>query len=93
MTNTQNAVSIFNFENQQVDVLIIESNPWFIGKQVATILGYTVTDQAIRYHVDEEDKKTLTIDEIQTLQIKGFASPRGLTIINESGLYSLILKS
>ena len=94
MSNTQNAVSIFNFENQQVDVLTDEQgNPWFIGKQVATILGYTVTDQAIRYHVDEEDKKTLTIDEIQTLQIKGFASPRGLTIINESGLYSLILKS
>ena len=90
MSNTQNAVSVFNFDNQQVNVIIINNEPHFIGGQVTTILGYADTWDALKKHVDEEDKKVLSYAEVQNLQIAGFASPRGLTIINESGLYSLI---
>ena len=68
-------------------------NPWFIGQQVTNVLGYENGSRDINRHVDEDDRKVLSIEEIQKYQIGSFASPRGLTIINESGLYSLILKS
>lgn len=65
----------------------IEQNgePWFVGKDVAEVLGYADTAQAIRKRVDEEDKGVV---EMTT---PGGKQP--LTIINESGLYSLILSS
>ncbi len=65
----------------------IEQNgePWFVGKDVAEVLGYSDTAQAIRKHVEEEDKGVV---EMTT---PGGKQP--LTIINESGLYSLILSS
>lgn len=58
---------------------------WFIGKEVAEKLGYTDTDQAIRKRVFDEDKLTRRFD--------GSGQNRKMTIINESGLYSLILSS
>ena len=76
------------FENVDFGkVRIIEQNgePWFVGKDVATILGYSETAKAIRTHVDEEDKGVSVLD-----------TPGGkqeVIIINESGLYSLILSS
>ena len=104
MENTQNAVSIFNYENQQFDVLNIEGNPWFIGKQVCNILGYSNTKDALARHVDAEDKKlvdrsVLTNGVTDTVAnhdhsndaVSGINTK--ITIINESGLYSLILKS
>lgn len=65
----------------------IEQNgePWFVGKDVAEVLGYSDTAQAIRKHVEEEDKGVV---EMTT---PGGKQP--LTVINESGLYSLILSS
>ena len=65
----------------------IEQNgePWFVGKDVAEVLGYSDTAQAIRKHVEEEDKGVV---EMTT---PGGKQP--LTIINESGLYSLVLSS
>lgn len=59
--------------------------PWFVGKDVAEVLGYSDTFGALKKHVDAEDK--------QNCQNDSFDSPRGMTIINESGLYSLILSS
>ena len=76
------------FENAQfgkVRTLIKEDEPWFVGKDVAEVLGYADGFGAIKKHVDEEDK--------QNCQNSSFESPRGMTIINESGLYSLILSS
>jgi prophage antirepressor-like protein len=61
------------------------SNPWFVGKDVATILGYKDPKRGIYDHVDDEDKRGC---EINT---PGGKQP--LTFINESGLYSLILSS
>ena len=76
------------FKNEEFEVRTVKRNgePWFIGKDVATILGYERATKAIQDHVDEEDKDVVPIqDSIGRLQ----NSP----IINESGLYSLILSS
>lgn len=58
---------------------------YFVGKDVAEVLGYADTDKAIRNHVDDEDKLTR--------QFSGSGQARGMVVINESGLYSLVLSS
>lgn len=78
-------LQLFDFEGNQVRALEIKNEPWFIGKDVAKILSYSDTNQAIRKHVDDEDKLTR--------QFNGSGQNRNMTIINESGLYSLILSS
>lgn len=80
-------VQVFkNAEFGSVRTLERNGEPWFIGKDVATILGYERPTKAIQDHVDEEDKDVIPIqDSIGRMQ----NSP----IINESGLYSLILGS
>ena len=67
----------------------ISGEPWFVGKDVAEALGYCNTKDAITAHVASEDKKLIQRSEITTLEIPN----RGMTNINESGLYSLILSS
>lgn len=71
-------------------VIEISDELWFVGKEVAAILGYKDTAKALRVHVDGDDRRLVKVDEMATLDIK---SNYGLTIINESGLYSLILSS
>ena len=79
-------VQIFeNAEFGKVRTIVKDGEPYFVGKDVADILGYADTDQAIRKHVDEEDKLTR--------RFNGSGQNREMTIINESGLYSLILSS
>ena len=68
-----------------IRTITINDEPWFVGKDVAQALGYGDTDQALRKHVDAEDKLTRQID--------GSGQGRNMTLINESGLYSLILSS
>lgn len=81
-----NELQIFNnSEFGEVRVLEINSEPWFIGKDVAEVLGYKNGSRDINRHVDEDDR--------QNYQNGTLESNRGLTIINESGLYSLILSS
>lgn len=80
-----NELQLFNFENHEVRSLLINSEPWFIGKDVAETLGYTDTNQAIRKHVDDEDKLSRRFD------VSG--QGREMVIINESGLYSLVLSN
>lgn len=80
------------FENAEfgsVRTLMVNDNPYFVGKDVADILGYGNTRDALAAHVDEEDKVILQKSEITTFEIPN----RGMTVINESGLYSLILSS
>ena len=81
-----------------MDIQIFESNTfgkvrtltkngktWFIGKEIATILGYANTQDALQRHVDRDDKAEVGIhDGSQT---------RNMTIINESGMYALVLSS
>ena len=76
---------IFNFHGQEVRTLIIDDEPWFVGKDVADILGYSKARNAIALHVDEEDALKQGIPTIGGIQ--------DMLIINESGLYSLILSS
>lgn len=74
-----------NKEFGSVRTLTIDGEPWFVGKDVAVALGYSNTKDAISKHVDSDDKGW-----------SRFATPSGMqnmTIINESGLYSLILSS
>lgn len=80
-----NELQLFNFENNQVRTLLINDEPWFVGKDVADILGYQNGSRDINRHVHEEDR--------QNYQNGTFDSPRGMTIINESGLYALIFGS
>lgn len=80
-----NEVQLFNFENHEVRSLLINSEPWFVGKDVADVLGYKNTKDALAKHVDDEDKLGS--------QIATSGQNRNMTIINESGLYSLVLSS
>lgn len=74
-----------NNEFGEVRTLIKDGEPWFIGKDIADALGYAKASNAIGAHVDEEDKGA---SKQGTL-----GGEQEVTIINESGLYSLILKS
>ncbi|HCZ8063899.1 TPA: ORF6C domain-containing protein [Staphylococcus aureus] len=75
----------FNFEELPVRTLEVDGEPYFIGKGVADILGYANGRDALSKHVDAEDKLTS--------QIATAGQNRNVTIINESGLYSLIFSS
>lgn len=81
-----NNLQIFNSpEFGQVRTIQQNGEPWFVGKDVAEILGYTNPSKALVDHVDDEDK--LNNDSLSSL------GQRGGWLINESGLYSLILSS
>jgi len=69
----------------QVRTVLINEEPWFVGKDIAERLGYKDTSDAIKRHVDEEDKLTRSFADS--------GQSREMTIINESGMYSLVLKS
>ena len=80
-----NELKQFNFESNQVRVLLINNEPWFVGKDVALSLGYKDTSDALKKHVTDEDKLT-----------RCFANSgqnRQMYVINESGLYALIFGS
>lgn len=86
MTNME----IFNnAEFGRVRVLTLSGEPWFVGRDVASALGYANTKDALAKHVDHEDKRIIQRSQNATFEIP----VRGLTIINESGLYSLMLLS
>ena len=81
-----NNIQVFNNpEFGDIRTVEIDGEPWFVGKDVVDNLGYQNGSRDINRHVDEEDR--------QNYQNGTFESNRGLTIINESGLYSLILSS
>lgn len=84
-----NEVQIFSFEGNQVRTVEIEGEPWFVGRDVASVLGYSNPSKAVIIHVDEEDKQILSSQNGNLGNIPN----RGLLIVNESGLYSLILSS
>ena len=77
---------IFNFHGQEVRTLTIDDEPWFVGKDVADILGYAKPLDAISRHVDEDDSVKYGLTD-------NLGRTQNTIIINESGLYSLILSS
>lgn len=81
-----NELQIFKSQEfGQVRTVTIDGEPWLVGKDIATALGYTNTRKALNDHVDDEDKGVTKCDTLGGAQ--------EMTIINESGLYSLVLSS
>ena len=81
-----NELQVFkNAEFGSVRTTVIDREPFFVGRDVVEILGYSNSRDAISKHVDEEDKGVAKCDTLGGMQ--------ELTLINESGLYSLILRS
>lgn len=79
-------VSVFNSEEfGDIRAIEIDNEPWFVGKDVATALGYANPKNAVPTHVSEEDKLST--------QIEYAGQRREVTVINESGLYALIFGS
>lgn len=81
-----NELQLFNFENNQVRTLLINDEPWFVGKDVAEILGYSKARNAIAAHVDDDDKKGAPIQG-------DLGGTQEMTVINESGVYALVFGS
>ncbi len=86
ISNSNNAM-VKVFENERfgkVRTVLVDGEPWFAGKDVSLVLGYSNPQKAIRDHVDEEDR---TVNESFTVH----GTP--VALINESGLYSLVMSS
>lgn len=81
MTDTE----VYDFEGNDVRTMVLGEEPWFVGKDIAKALEYKNVSKALKDHVDEEDK----------LNNKSLSSlgQRGGWLINESGMYSLIMGS
>jgi len=86
----KNQLQIFEHEDfGKIRIITVDGEPWFVGKDVADALGYNNTRDALVKHVDGEDKAILQKSQNATFKIPA----RGLSIINESGLYCLIMSS
>lgn len=81
-----NEIQIFeNPEFGTVRTVMVDGEPWFVGKDIAVVLGYGKPTDAVRKHVDQEDRG---VSKMETP-----SGEQTMTIINESGLYSLVLSS
>ena len=81
-----NELQIYNNEEfGDIRTITIDNEPWFVGKDVATALGYADTFGALKKHIMDEDKLVCQIDSA--------GQKRDVTVINESGLYALIFGS
>ena len=80
-----NEIKVWNFEDSTIRTIIINGEPQFVGKDVALILGYSNPRDALSKRVDKEDKGVANCDTL--------GGKQEMTVINESGLYSLILGS
>ena len=81
-----NELKVFDFEKHDVRTMVIGNEPWFVGSDIAKTLGYTEPHKAIQRHVDEDDGMKHPITD-------NLGRKQAATLINESGLYSLIFAS
>ena len=81
-----NNLQEFNFKGNNVRTVQIDNEPYFVGNDVANVLGYSRSRKAIQDHVDNDDKCDVPIQD-------AIGRNQNTTVINESGLYSLILSS
>lgn len=89
-------LQLFAFEGSQVRALEIKNEPWFVGKDVAEILGYAEPRRAVIQHVDKDDRKSLGRKDWGDLCPNLWANPYDFTnkaVVNESGVYALIFGS
>ena len=92
MTDTE----VYDFEGNDVRTMVLGEEPWFVGKDIAKALEYKNIPDALRTHVDKEDKKTLAYKayrESRQANLWKGKDYSNKTIINESGMYSLIMGS
>lgn len=90
----KNEVITFNNEEfGSVRCMSIDNEPWFTGKDVASALGYSNSSKAVMMHVDPEDKQSIMVDIATDSQNGNVWRKTKTMMINESGLYSLILHS
>lgn len=104
-----NALQRFSYNGSNVRTVQKDGETWFVGKDVAQVLGYSDVNKAVAMHVDEEDKlndKTalsvansrmvasrLDADEKGACRIDTLGGTQEMTCINESGLYSVLFRS
>lgn len=92
-----NEINIFNFEGNKLRSLLIDEVPYFVAKDATQVLGYKNTTQALNDRVDDEDKISKLVNESQISENDNFVNDSqrivNIDLINESGLYSLILSS
>lgn len=81
-----NEVEVFNFKANEVRTVLISQEVWFVGKDISEALGYSDLNKAVAMHVDDEDKK------LNDKTSSSFGQ-RGATLINQSGVISLVLSS
>ena len=87
-------IKIFeNLKFGKVRIVMIDEEPWFVGKDVAEILGYSNASKAVSSHVDDEDKQFLMLDIADSQNGNVLIGQSKTSVINESGLYSLVLSS
>lgn len=87
MQQTKNKISSWSYDDQLIRSLVHNGEPWFVGRDIAKALGYEKPENALAAHVFDEDKTTTLI------QGNGSNYKSNTTIINESGVYSLIFGS
>lgn len=87
MTNKQPSIFTFPLTGAKVRTILRDGEPWFVAKDVAEVLGYANTALAIRQHC----KYAKLFKQSETLGLT--ASPRGITLIQESDVYCLIMRS
>ena len=85
MENTNNALQVFNYGETPVRIVKKDGEPWFVAKDVCDVLGYTNSRKAIADHLDEDEKD---VTNCYTL-----GGEQSMTIISESGVYTLIMRS
>lgn len=81
-----NNITPFNFKGNEVRTLMIDNEPWFVANDVAKTLEYTRPRKAVQDHVDSDDKDCVPIQD-------AMGRIRQTNVVNESGMYSLILSS
>ena len=88
----ENSLKIFsNLEFGEIRIVVIDGEPWFVGKDVAVALGYSDTADAVRNHVDNDDK--MGGQNTDPYIIDSMGRKQYPVFINESGIYSLVFGS
>ncbi len=84
---------IFNYGGNDVRTILIDGEPYFVGKDIAGILGYINSSKAVSTHVDKDDKQFIMLDIADSQNGNVPIGQSKTAIINESGVYSLIFSS
>lgn len=96
MTDTELQVQQFDFKGSNLQAISLDNEPWFVGKDLTSILKYKNPTKALRDNVDNEDQKTLMYKASnQKLKATLWSGNdySNKTLVNESGMYSLVLRS